>query len=74
MNEKVWGARLDNTYDCEVVVNENDEYRLRIIEGDLVLYDQATNCEYEPVFGADVSDVMRWENEIITFIDSRGQA
>lgn len=78
MSTLIWGGVLDDRYDVKVVMNEDGEYRLQIVDGRadnaVLIYDQVTEVFYTPTFGPDIDDVMRWEEEAIAFIDSRGQA
>lgn len=73
MSTSIWAARLDNAYNCNVILSEDGQNaRITIEENGEVIYDEPTVMAFEPRFGPYVSDVAVWENQIIEFIDGRG--
>ena len=73
MTTPIWAARLDNAYNCEVILTEDGRSAsITIEENGEVIYDEPTVMVFEPRFGPDVADVACWENQIIEFIDGRG--
>lgn len=71
MTDTIWEAELDNKYDCKVT--RVDEYTgvLSVIDietGNKLLEENVT-LAYGAQFGADMVDIMEWEDRIIEIID-----
>lgn len=68
---KVWEAKLDGRYQCEV--NRIDDYTGRYTitdeESGKVLYDNIVTLSYGAQFGPDVDDVCNWENIAMDIVD-----
>jgi len=69
MNNKVWATRLDNRYNIYVERIEAYKGKLIILDGDKEIYNNSTSLSYDAYYGADIEDIINWENESLKFID-----
>lgn len=72
MNRQVWSSVLDGRYTVEVIEQEIGQPRLVIRDdanGSKIIHVEETHWDYEPRWGADISDVTRWQERAVAFID-----
>ena len=69
---KIWQNKVDNKYDV-FVESDGDGYGgfLVIIENNKELLREHTSISYAAKFGPDISDVAKWEERCIQFIDKK---
>ena len=67
--EKIWEAKLDDVYNCQVIRETESQGKLTIEQDGNVLFIKNVSLSYGAIFGPDVADVAYWEDQCVNFVD-----
>ncbi len=69
--ENIWGAQLDNRYDCKVTRINEAHGLLTVVDttNQKVLLSNEVTLSYGAQFGPDVDDVEDWETRCVHAVD-----
>jgi hypothetical protein len=67
--EKIWEAKLDDIYNCQVIRENESQGTLTIERDGNILFTETVGLAYGAIFGPDVSDVAYWEDQCVAFVD-----
>lgn len=71
MTKPIWEAELDNRYACKVTRTDNSTGVLSVIDNTNgnELLNESVILSYDAIFGADLVDIIEWENKILDYFE-----
>jgi hypothetical protein len=70
----VWSSTLDKKYTIKVTRTELYHGELRISEGATLLHSRPVFLAFDALFGPDVTDVAKWQDIALAFVDNLRQS